>query len=186
MPRPSQSFRAAPSQAAQRLGNLPILLIALSLSACVAAPSVSSEGGKKPFPDDSWGDLGTLDQPDFTQPVPVGGPSPTQLGCHGYGECYGLCNTSAVTQADYDTCSAECDSAAAATARSALDATFACGVNACRGAGQCASASDQSDDCLLCAYDAVSAIFGLPCSGDPMCNTSACASQVNACLANLP
>jgi hypothetical protein len=185
----------------------------LSASLVIYAVGVSACTSKNPSVADAQPDLGgsanakndapSPDLPDLPPPSPVGldlgggdlasnagdlarNAPAGQTGCHGYAACYGACNTTSMTQQQYDTCSTACDTNASVDASNALNAAFDCGVMACMAAGRCASLSDYSDPCVYCVYDAISALFALPCNGDPMCNTSVCTTQVTACLASLP
>jgi hypothetical protein len=123
---------------------------------------------------------------DLAMPLPSPPAPAGETGCRGYGACYGVCNTTTKTTAQFDACTAACDARASTAAYSAVQNTFDCGVSACMQAGRCASLTDASDECMYCAYDAVSAMFGLPCSDDLLCNTHACAEDVSACLASTP
>jgi hypothetical protein len=125
-----------------------------------------------------------LTSPDLAFPSGLGGAG--QLGCRGYAACYGACNNNSATDAQFTQCAAACDAAASSVAVQALNATFNCGISACVSAARCAGANDSSANCLLCAYDAISAIFQLSCAGDPVCNVAACSAQMNACESSTP
>jgi len=180
-----------------------VTLALLAFAAC-AGPSTTPTTSDNTSPWDNSDDLrasGKSDDgpADMSQPVPVnhphdmsspvstGGSAPAgQLGCHGYGLCYGACNVSALDQNQFNQCTASCDSRAVATAVQAMNGAFSCGLSACVAAQRCASTNDTSDNCITCAYDAVSAVFGLACDSDPICNTSSCSAALSACATSMP
>jgi hypothetical protein len=204
----STSFQQVPAADAQPLRKMRVGIIAALLGGCaimitacapVAPASSSQKVTGNCATDWSCSDNNNDPPPDMTPPVPIGydlgltdaavatTTPPGQTGCHGYGACYGTCNTTSTTNAQFASCAAACDAHASTAAATALNNTFNCGVNACMGIGWCTSINDQSDNCGYCAYNAVSAIFGMPCdNGAPMCNASQCQAQVSACLAATP
>jgi hypothetical protein len=133
-------------------------------------------------------DFGVTGPSDLGPATDLAPSSTAKWGCKSYAKCNGTCSLTTSTQADFDACSAMCDTQALASASTKLNDVYTCGFNVCGIALRCIGASDTSQGCINCVSNAVAAAFQQAClpANDPICNVQNCQAPVSTCLADLP
>lgn len=131
-----------------------------------------------------------------------------KFGCAGLVACYGDCEMTATTQAEYETCSANCDKSAKSGTTAKYQNALACGQGYClgnvdAGDGKCRLSADMTrltnadgsmiastdpgtapKECGACLNNALAGLFNSTCtpSNSPDCNPASCTTVTNTCL----